>query len=99
MVRLGESEWIRHTYARPAGDGLRLLGSIRRGGQVGALAVTDRGEYFQVVGDYQVALNRSQIARAVAAASIGTYRDARPVQRQAAAPVIVVKRRRVLVPA
>ena len=99
IVRLGESEWIRHTYARTVSDGLRLLGSVRRGAQVGALGVNEQGEFVQVVGDYLVALNRAQIARAVAAASIDTYRDVCAVQRQAVAPVIVVKRRRIPVSA
>lgn len=101
VIRLGESEWKRHTYARPASDALRLLGSVRRGAQVGALAVDAQGNYLQVVGDCMVALNRSQIASALATAStsIGPNWDVRPVQRQVVAPVVVVKRRRVLAPA
>lgn len=99
-VRLGEAEWIRYTYARTENDGLRLLGSVRRGAQVGALGVTEQGDYVQVVGDYVIPLlNRQQIAKAIPVATIGAHRVARPVQQKAAAPVIVVKRRRVLVPA
>ena len=101
VIRLGETEWKRHTYTRPASDGLRLLGSVRRGAQVGALAVDAQGNYLQVVGDCTVSLNRSQIASALTTASTsnGPHWDAQPVQRQVVAPVVVIKRRRVLAPA
>ena len=95
MVRLGVAEWERHTYARADGDDLRLLGSVRRGLQVGALGVTFDGTYVQVVGDYIVELNGSQISAAIAAASIKTCRTPRPAAKSLNAPVVVVKRRRI----
>jgi hypothetical protein len=98
-IRLGESEWVRYTYARTESDGIRLLGSVRRGAQVGALGINDQGDYIQIVGDYVVSLNRSQITKALGTASVGTYRAAIPVQQKPAAPVIVIKRRRILLPA
>lgn len=94
IVRLGEPEWSRHTHAKH--EGLSLLGSVRRGAQVGALAQTVQGDYVQVVGDFIAPLNRAQLSRAVAAATaMGTYGEMRPVQRPAPAPVVSVKRRRV----
>ena len=95
IVRLGRPEWERHTYERPEGDALRLLGSVRRGPQVGALAVTDDGAYVQVVGDHLVELNCSQIAGAIAVASIKTCKSGRPIAKSGVAPVVVVKRRRI----
>lgn len=95
IVRLGEIEWARHTYPRPPGDALRLLGSVRRGPQVGALGETDQGKYVQVVGDFVVNLNRSQIVRAIAAAkAVEICGYSQPVSRTMNVPVVVVKRRR-----
>ncbi|MES2948830.1 MAG: hypothetical protein V4858_09860 [Pseudomonadota bacterium] len=58
FIRLGQPEWERHTYARPKSDALQLLGSVRRGMQIGALAKTEDGEYVQVVGDFVTPLNK-----------------------------------------
>ena len=103
-MRLGPHEWSRFTYVRPADDPLTLIGSVRRGPQVGALGVTGQGEYVQVVGDHISALNSFQIARAVAHAKAAPQLEARqPVQRAAVAvtPVvtITIKKRRSLKPA
>jgi hypothetical protein len=99
-VRLGTLEWSRYTYSRPDDDPLRLLGSIRRGLQIGALALNEQGQYVQVVGDYITPLNTSQISRAVAKARciepVSAPRPAAPV-RTVTAPVVTVKRRRVYV--
>lgn len=95
MVRLGDVEWARFTYARPLDGNLRLLGSISRGLQVGALAVTNHGEYVQVVGDHEVHLNRSQIAKALSASEKGkVFRRPLPLSRSTA-PVVTLKRRRI----
>lgn len=100
IVRLGDQEWLRHTYPRTPKDGLRLLGSVRRGLQVGALGATEQGEFVQVVGDHLVRLNRAQIARAIAGSKgAGAYQFYRPAERPVSMPVIVVKRRRIPVPA
>jgi hypothetical protein len=66
LVRLGRHEWARHTYERSADDPIRLLGSVRRGPQVGALGVTLDDKYVQVVGDLVVPLNQGQIKQAIA---------------------------------
>lgn len=66
LVRLGPHEWVRHTYERPADDPIRLLGSVRRGPQVGALGITADKKYVQVVGDYVMPLNQGQIKQAIA---------------------------------
>lgn len=66
LVRFGRDEWARHTYERPADDPIRLLGSVRRGPQIGALGITTDEKYVQVVGDYVVPLNKSQITQAIA---------------------------------
>lgn len=96
-VRLGDPEWARHTYARPADDALHLLGSVRRGQQVGALAKTDAGEFVQVVGDFIIPLNKRKIESALARAGSAPPMDYAPrtAPKPAAPPVIIVKRRRI----
>jgi hypothetical protein len=98
IVRLGESEWMRHTYARAPGEWPRLLGSVRHGAQVGALGQTEQGDFVQLVGDYEVPLSRTQITKAMAHAVTVEARPVRPM-RVATTPVVIVKKRRVLVPA
>lgn len=102
-VRLGEIEWSRFTYARSQDDSLRLLGSVRRGMQMGALAITADGTYVQVVGDFTIPLNTGQISKAIAKARGFQPREPYPVQRTIARPapppVVIVKRRRVPVAA
>lgn len=102
LVRLGEIEWSRFTYARAEDDPLRLLGSVRRGAQVGALAITADERYVQVVGDFVSTLPSGEIARAV-----GKARKLQPREpyllppkapSTAPVPVVTVKRRRVYVP-
>ena len=50
-IRLGQPEWSKFTYQRPADDPLKLLGSARHGHQYGALAKLE-DELVLVVGDY-----------------------------------------------
>lgn len=103
-VRLGETEWTRHTYAREDAA-LQLLGSVRRGAQVGALGVTDEGEYVQVVGDHLTTLSKRELTKAVSIARANSLKYG-PTSRWAApAPVcvavpalVIVKRRRVYAP-
>ena len=100
FVRLGPLEWPRYTYARPDGDSLQLLGSVRRGPQMGALAVTTEGRYVQVVGDFITPLNNGQITRAIAKASESERFSApRAIARVTPVPVVIVKRRCVFVAA
>jgi hypothetical protein len=98
-IRLGENEWIKHTYFRCENDDIKLLGSVRRGAQVGALAINQDGQFFQVVGDYLVPLNKSQVAKALAAASINPYLATSYVKKAVPVtpPVVIVKRRRIAV--
>lgn len=103
-VVLGRAAWSRYTYERPAGGDLTLLGSVSKGAQVGALAMTAEGEYVQVVGDHLVPLKTKEIAKAVANAP----KEPNPVlsgespswpasRKEAPAPVVIVKKRRVAV--
>jgi hypothetical protein len=107
-VFLGATEWVSFTYPRAEGSGFRLLGSIRRGPQRGALAIDEQGRYVQLNGDYVTELNQSQVAAAVRRASSSATRPSAPRARAheapslappkapAKPPVIVVRRRRVL---
>jgi len=99
LVRLGRDEWSRHTYARLANDPIRLLGSVRRGAQIGALGITADEQYVQVVGDLIVPLNKGQIARAIGKYKTIEVRLPPPCVHRVAAPppVVVVKRRRIAV--
>lgn len=103
-VVLGRAAWSRHTHERPEGDELKLLGSVSKGAQVGALAMTVQGEYVQVVGDHLTPLKTKEVAKAVANAPKEPYPEfssqspAWPVARkEAPAPVVIVKKRRVAV--
>jgi len=96
VVRLGQSEWVRHTHTRNVGESLRLLGSVQHGAQVGALAVDGNGDYFQVNGEYVSPLNKRYIAKAISAAqSHVPSRYEPPRQRSASPPVVTVRRSRV----
>ncbi|MDO8773288.1 MAG: hypothetical protein Q7K57_32195 [Burkholderiaceae bacterium] len=100
-VRLGPLEWPRHTYARLEDDSLKLIGSVRRGPQLGALGMTGEGQYVQVVGDHISVLNSFQIAKAVANAKAVEQLEApRSVQRAVAAPtpVVTIKKWRSFIP-
>lgn len=96
-IRLGNLEAQRHTYIRAVGDKLRLLGSIRRGAQVGALAINADGRYLAVVGDYETPLNSSQVTRAMASAVHEPVSRHVPSGAQISAPTVVIKRRRTFV--
>ena len=96
-IRLGKLEAERHTYLRAVGDKLRLLGSIRRGAQVGALALNADGQYLAVVGDYETPLNSSQVTRAMASAIREPVSCQAPSGTQISTPTVVIKRRRTFV--
>jgi len=97
-------EWPRFTYERPAGDQLQLIGSVKRGQQVGALGMIENNQYVQVVGDHITPLNNFQIKRAV--------ENARPIEHVSAfqpgerttlhaapPPIVIIKKRRIFTPA
>jgi hypothetical protein len=103
-VVLGRPAWSKHTYERPDGDPLKLLGSVSKGLQVGALALTADGAYVQVVGDHLTPLKSREIEKAVANApkeSSPDYSNAtvpwQTGRRDSPAPVVIVKKRRVAV--
>ena len=103
-VVLGRASWSRHTHERPEGDELRLLGSVSKGAQVGALAMTAEGEYVQVVGDHLAPLKTKEIAKAVANAPKESNpefsRETPPwleARKESPAPVVILKKRRVAV--
>jgi hypothetical protein len=96
-IQLGDDHWARFTYARPEGSPFRLLGSVARNAQVGALAETADGQYLQVNGDHVTPLSNGQLRRAIDAARRAAPRQAgRREQRSAPPPVVIVKRRRLV---
>ena len=103
MVKLGEVEWSRFTYARAPSDPLQLLGSVRRGAQLGALAMTTDERYVQVVGDFVSPLPTGKIVQAIARARrlqpYEPYVRPRAAASTAPVPVVTVKRRRTFVAA
>jgi hypothetical protein len=93
FIQLGEAEGARFTHVPQAPGGLRVLGSIRRDAQIGALAVDEQGRYVQVNGDHVTALSQSQVAAAVrraskqqASARTGGMRPGRARRPASAAP-------------
>lgn len=103
-VVLGRTAWSRYTYERPEGDDLQLLGSVHKGAQIGALAMTVEGAYVQVVGDHLAPLKTREIAKALANAprssSAELSRETPPwlvASKASPAPVVIVKKRRVAV--
>lgn len=103
-VILGRTAWSRYTNERPEGDDLQLLGSVHKGAQIGALAMTVEGEYVQVVGDHLAPLKTREIAKALANAprpsSPVFSRETPPwlvASRASPVPVVIVKKRRVAV--
>ncbi|MBS0339088.1 MAG: hypothetical protein JSS56_01080 [Proteobacteria bacterium] len=77
-------------------EGARMLGTVQRGMQIGALALLADGTYAQVNGDVIEPLNTSRVLHAMRKQHAAPPRLARP----AAAPVVVVtkKRRRIVQP-
>ena len=98
VVRLGEIHWRRFTHAREPGDGLELLGSVEKGAQIGALGLASDGRYYQVNGDYLTPLSNSQVRSAVRRAQVSVAAEERRAQYTATktAPVVIVKKRRVI---
>lgn len=64
LIRLGALEWQRFTHLQPT-DGMELLGSVRRGAQMGALARLPDQRFVQVNGDHLSPLSQAQIRRAL----------------------------------
>jgi hypothetical protein len=104
LVRYGVLEWRRYTYDRTTESDLQLLGSIRKGLQVGALAKTRDGQYVMLVGDHETPLNSSQMEKVLKnnprefQVPVATETK-RPNVASSPPPVVIVKKRRVIVPA
>ena len=104
-VVLGKLAWSKFTYERPAGAPLKLIGSVRKGLQSGALAMTPEGDYVQVVGDHLTPLKKKEIARAVANAPKETNPEFSKEQpwpwleapTELPVPAVIVKKRRIAV--
>ena len=94
-IWLGDAHWLAHTYPRASDQEFHLIGSVSRGQQVGALAVTPQGQYLQVNGDFVTPLNARQVRRALSAAqSSQAWRAPQPRAAAAVNVVVHVKRRR-----
>ena len=67
---------------------------------MGALAMTEDGQYVQVVGDYVTPLNSSQLTRAMTKVKPEepSYPVQKTVSRVGPPPVVTIKRRRTYVP-
>ncbi|MEI8132859.1 MAG: hypothetical protein WCG34_10525 [Leptolinea sp.] len=101
QVRLGEIEWRKYTYERPTESNLHLLGSVRKGLQCGALGRTSDWQYVLIVGDHETPLNAGQIQKVLPKSALKF--DVAPLIRQIKSattpPVVIVKKRRFVVPA
>lgn len=93
-IRLGP-HWTR--FGRPR-DGLMFLGTIEQGPGIGALARAADGTYLQVNGDHERKLNTSSVKAALRAVGyppkLATRSAVVPARTM---PMVVVKRRRILV--
>lgn len=99
VVRLGQSEWARHTNSPNVDAALRLIGSVQHGARQGALAVDGNGNYFQVNGEYIAPLNKRHVGKAISAAQMRAPSQHTPRRPpSAAAPVVTVRRKRQLDP-
>lgn len=87
-------DWERYTRAR---EGLTLLGVVREGAAVGALALREAdGRYVQVNGDFQRELGTAKVQRALRHQQ-GTGRNSPPPKPTTIpAPTVIVKKRRSL---
>ena len=102
QVRLGELEWSRYTYARDDGEAtFKLLGSLQKGQQRGALAQRADGVYVMLVGDFETELNQPQIRNVLGVASPATIAAYAPAQAlpttltaPKTVPVVTIKKRR-----
>ncbi|HSV55403.1 MAG TPA: hypothetical protein VLJ57_24985 [Burkholderiaceae bacterium] len=69
----------------------RYLGTVQRGLEMGALALTPKGEYVQVNGDIIQTLNTSRVRAALGSAHTSRIGPTAPA---AAAPAVIVRRKR-----
>lgn len=86
--------WAAFAQAR---DGMRMIGTIQRGMQIGALALLSDGTYAQVNGDVIEPLNASRVLHAMRKLH-GAPREAPRADAPVPAVVVVKKRRTVVLP-
>lgn len=104
-VRLGSHEWCKFMFGRSEDDSLQMIGSVCKGPQIGALAITRDNQYVQVVGDFVSPLNFKQISSAVQKAKKNECHQPRrpisfaPSSSRQSTPVVIIKRRRSFTPA
>lgn len=93
QIVLGEA-WRRFAFET---TGLRFLGTIQRGLEIGALAVDVNGTYFQVNGDVLRPLNSSRVSAHLRKAGVLSGHATQPPAAESARQAIpvTVKRRRV----
>ena len=100
QVRLGELEWSRYTYARDDGEAtFKLLGSLQKGQQRGALAQRPDGVFVMLLGDFETELNQPQIRKVMGLPTPTTaYTPEQPLFTTPTAPktvpVVIIKKRR-----
>ena len=86
------SRWSEFTYRR---TGFDLLGVVRDGMQIGALARLPDGSYAQVNGDAVRLLNASRVERALVRAKLAQRRATLP-DEAITMPTVMVKKRRLI---
>ena len=92
-IRTG-NRWREFTYHRP---GLELLGVVREGLQIGALARLPNGRYAQVNGDVVRLLNTSRVEYALASATPASRRAVIP-DSVTSVPTVTVRKSRTIRP-
>jgi len=97
IIKLGP-HWSR--FSRPL-NGMTLLGTVQQDAGIGALAQDQRGNYWQINGDHRHKLNASRVAHVLGFATQAgvSGHERSPAVAAApcsAAPVVTIKRKRVL---
>ena len=95
IIRLGPHGARYSSY--PPREDIKLLGTVQEGQAIGALAQRADGRYVQLNGDFERVLNTSRVQAVLQRLQGRSY--AKPQRPTATmAPVVLVKRRRALLP-
>ena len=93
-IRLNR-DWSRFAYLR---EDMQLLGTVQTGLQIGALALLPSGAYVQVNGDVVQPLNSSRVAHALRSVDGHKMHESQVAatctRAPAAAPIVIIKKRR-----
>jgi len=93
IIRLGPHG---SRYSFPPRDDIKLLGTLQEGQAIGALGQRADGRYVQLNGDFERVLNTSRVEAAMQKQQPRrAHVEPKPL---APPPVVIIKRRRVLVP-